>query len=419
MDFNERNAADLLAPLLEATPAPPRVDLDEAMGTARRRRRVHRAAGGAGVIATVAVVAVVVPLGINAMRTGAARIVSPAAGASATTTLHPAAPNAEPTSLSCSEHLLPVPDGVTMALVGGNGGDPTGRYLIGRSYPHGGNHEQPLIWDNGVPHKVPIKGDDADLSAVSSNGTAVGESFSGETQSAFIYRTGKVSKLGGLTNVGPVAVNNAGTVAGARNDHNTNLPIVWRTPSSPAMYLPLPGSKWRGSPDAVLDDGTIVGTVMPTFDSMTSQTIIWHADGTFRLLPQPTVPGVTGINGFWIGDVRGNVAFGRAVVNTKAGTAFYSIAQDLNSGVVTALGDPHFGLVAGNANHWLVGMAAGVTSPVPALWTPSTGIVKLPTLAKKTGIGDEAAYISDDGKVIAGQNTDKNGVIRAVVWRCH
>ena len=30
MDFNERNAADLLAPLLEATPAPPRVDLDEA-----------------------------------------------------------------------------------------------------------------------------------------------------------------------------------------------------------------------------------------------------------------------------------------------------------------------------------------------------------------------------------------------------
>jgi hypothetical protein len=417
MDINEDNAADVLAPLLEATPAPPRIDLYEAIGTARRRRRVHRTAGAAGVIATVAVVAIAVPLGINAMRTDAPPVVAPATGTSATTTPHPAVTNAEPTSLSCSEHLLTVPDGVTKAIVGGNGGDPTGRYLIGRSYPHSGL-EQPLIWDNGVPHKVPIKGDDADLTAVSSNGTAVGESFSGQTQSAFIYHAGKVSKLGGLTNVGPVAVNNAGTVAGTQDDHDTSLPIVWRTPSSPARHLPLPGSKWRGSPDAVLDDGTIVGTVMPTFDSMTSRTIVWHTDGTFQLLPQPAVPGVTGINGFWIDDVRGNVAVGRAVVATKAEEAFYSVAYDLNTGVATSLGNLQFALTAGNANHWLVGSTGHVNSPIPALWTPGTGIVKLPTLAKKTDIGDEAAYISDDGSIIAGQNIDKNGVIRAVEWHC-
>jgi len=419
MDINEHNAADVLAPLLEATPAPPRIDLYEAIGTARRRRRVHRTVGAAGVIATVAVVAVAVPLGINAMRTDAPPVVAPATSASATSTPHPAATNAEPTSLSCSEHLLPVPDGVTMAIVGGNGGDPSGRYLIGRSYPHGGNHEQPLIWDNGVPHKVPIKGDDADLDAITSNGTAVGESFSGQTQSAFIYRDGKVSKLRGLTNVGPAAVNNAGVVAGTKNDNSTNRPIVWRTPTSSATYLPLPGPSWRGSPDAVLDDGTIIGTVMPTFDSMTSRTIVWHTDGTFQFLPQPAVPGVTGINGFWIDDVRGNIAIGRAVVATKEEEAFYSVAYDLDTGVATALGNLQFALAAGNANHWLVGSTGHITSPTPALWTPSTGIVKLPTLAKKTDIGDEAAYISDDGSVIAGQNIDKNGVIRAVEWRCH
>ncbi len=370
-------------------------------------------------IATVAVVAVAVPLGINAMRSDAPPVVAPATSASATTTPHPAVTNAEPTSLSCVEHLLPVPDGVRMALIGANGGDPTGRFLIGRSYPGGGNHEQTLIWDNGVPHKVPIKGDDANLTAISSNGTAVGESFSGQTQSAFIYRDGRVSKLGGLANVGPSAVNNAGVVAGTKNDDNTNRPIVWRTPTSSATYLPLPGPNWRGSPDAVLDDGTIIGTVMPTFDSMTSRTIIWHTDGTFEFLPQPTVPGVTGINGFWIDDVRGNVATGRAVVATKEQTAFYSVAYNLDTGVATALGNLQFALAAGNANHWLVGWTGHLTSPTPAVWTPSTGIVKLPTLATKTGMGDEAAYISDDGKAIAGQNIDKNGVIRAVEWRCH
>jgi uncharacterized membrane protein len=70
-------------------------------------------------------------------------------------------------------------------------------------------------------------------------------------------------------------------------------------------------------------------------------------------------------------------------------------------------------------HHWLVGTTGHLTSPIPALWTPGTGIVKLRTLAKKTDLGDEAAYISDDGKVIAGQNIDKSGVIRAVEWRCH
>jgi len=48
-----------------------------------------------------------------------------------------------------------------------------------------------------------------------------------------------------------------------------------------------------------------------------------------------------------------------------------------------------------------------------------TGLVLLPTLTSKPDTGDEASFISEDGTIVAGQNTDRHGVIRAVEWRCH
>jgi uncharacterized membrane protein len=310
-----------------------------------------------------------------------------------------------------------VPDGVSKALVGG--GDPTGRYLIGRSYPGDKvNKEQPLIWDNGVAHKVPINGADPDMVAIASNGTAVAESFKGDVQSAFIYRGGKLTKLGGMTNVGPVDVNDAGMVAGVKDDNNTNVPIVWRTPTSPATALPMPGPNWRGSPSAVLDDGTIVGSIMPTFDSMTSTGVIWKPDGTFQLLPLPKIAGVTGINGLWIFNVRGNVVIGEGVKTTKQETAFYPVAYDLTTGTYTDLSKANMWVSGGNAQHWLVGFGVGL-HPKSLLWTPGTGVIQLPTLSAKDEMGDGPKYVSDDGAILAGQNTDKHGVIRAVVWHCH
>jgi hypothetical protein len=412
MYIDENNAADVLAPLRDESPAPPRIDLGQVKGEARRRLRRHHLATASGAVACMAAIAVAVPLGVAAVR-HAAPTSHPSVPAAAS-----ASTKAVPTSLSCTESLLPVPDGVTKALVGG--GDPTGRYLIGRSYPGDKvGKEQPLIWDNGVAHKVAVAGEDAGVVAISSNGTAVAESFNGNTQSAFIYRDGKLTNLGGMTNVGPVAVNDAGTVAGIKNDNDTLVPIVWRTPTSPATALPMPGPKWRGRPSAVLSDGTIIGSIMPTFDSMTSTGVIWKPDGTFELLPLPKIAGVTGINGFNAFNVSKNVLIGEAVESTSQETTFYPVAYDLTTGTYTDLSQAKMWLSGGNAQHWLVGSTGGLNAK-PALWTPGTGIIRLPALTAKGGdIGNQPAFVSDDGGVLAGQDTDKHGVIRAVVWHCH
>jgi hypothetical protein len=66
----------------------------------------------------------------------------------------------------------------------------------------------------------------------------------------------------------------------------------------------------------------------------------------------------------------------------------------------------------------MVGFTLPQETARPALWTPGTGIVKLPTLTKKADM-DAPAFISDSGDLLAGQDTDKHGVIRAVEWRCH
>jgi len=415
MNIDDGREADLMAPLLGAEPRPPRVDLRQAIGEARRRRRMHRVGGASGVVAAVAVVAVAVPLGINAARSAAP---APRGSGPASQPPHPSASaSAVPGSVSCTEQLLPVPDGVTMALV--SGGDASGRYLIGRSYPgNKGDDEQPLIWDNGVAHKVPINGADPELVAISTNGTAVGNAFSGGVESAFIYRDGTLSRLGGATNVEATSVNNAGTVAGSRDVDHSSLPVVWRTPTSPAKDLPMPSPSWRGTPSAVLDDGTVIGSVSPSVTSNESRGIVWHPDGTFQLLPLPEIAGAGGINGLWLYNVRGTVVLGRAVADTPQMTVFYPVAYDLTTGQYTDLSTARLNVSAGNSRHWLVG-SGPYSHPGALLWTPDTGLVKLPNLTGKPDVGDDAVYVSEDGTVIAGDNTDKHGVSRAVVWRCH
>jgi hypothetical protein len=76
MFIDENNAADVFGPLREANVAPPRVDLEAAIGIARRRRRKHRLAGASGVVVAVAAIAIVLPLGINATRHGTPPVAS-------------------------------------------------------------------------------------------------------------------------------------------------------------------------------------------------------------------------------------------------------------------------------------------------------------------------------------------------------
>jgi len=404
MDIDVTTAADVLAPLRDESPAPPRIDLGQVRGEARRRLRRRRIATASGAVAGVAVVAVLVPLGVAAARHGA-------------TTSHRT--NPATTSVSCTQSVLRVPDGVTMAIA--HGGDPTGRYLIGRSYPHGtAGQPLPLIWDNGVPHKVPIPGQYPEMTAISSNGIAIGDSSDGTAYSAFIYRDGKLTQLGGATNVNPMSVNNAGTVVGARaiGPDGASLPVVWRTPTSLATDLPMPGPAWRGVASDVLNDGTIIGLVAPSPTSTAFQLIIWPPIGSFHLVPLPRLAGVTGADAFWIFNVSQGVIVGAVTKTINSEPVFYPVAYDIATGVYTDLTKSHMSVTSGNAEHWLVGQSGTGNAAVASLWTPGTGVIRLPTLA---GIRllDQPLYISDDGRVLAGQDHDKNGVLHAVVWQCH
>jgi hypothetical protein len=415
MYIDERTAADVLAPLRDESSAPPRVDLRLVKSEARRRLRRRRVTTATGAFACMAAIAIAVPLGVAAVRHPTPVSHHPTPAATAPPTVSPT--SAVPKSLTCTESVLPVPGGVASAVI--TGGDPTGRYLVGQSYPQPtGDHYQPLIWDNGLAHKVPLPGLDAIMVAVSSNGTAVGQSFTGNVQSAFIYRDGRVTKLGGATSAGASAVNNAGMVVGGRIDHNVSVPVVWRTPTSPATDLPLPGPSWRGSASEILNDGSIVGAVSPSSTSSESQVIMWSPNGSFRLLPLPRVAGVTGITGFQPLNVSQNILIGNAIESTTNLMRFYGGAYELATGAYIDLSQAKMSVWGGNAQHWLVGAVLG-QDPSPSLWTPGTGLIRLPTLAATSEMTDQAIFVSDDGRVIAGSNTDKHRVERAVMWRCH
>ncbi|HKE66885.1 MAG TPA: hypothetical protein VKB59_19850 [Micromonosporaceae bacterium] len=410
MNTYEQNVVDALSPLRDESPAPPRIDLATVMAEGRRRRRTVRLATAGGTLAAVTVVAVLVPLGVAAVR-GSGPSTHPASTAAGTS-----ARAVAPTSLTCTEQLLPVPDGVTKALV--SGGDPTGKYLFGRSYPQRtGFHEQPLLWIDGVAHKIAIPGEDPTIGAVTSNGKAIGSSFNGDVETGYFVSDGKVTRLAGPKGSTATDLNSAGVIVGGRFGANgVSVPIMWKTPTSEPIDLRMPGPNWVGSATAINDDGTIVGEVSTSAHTVLSRTIVWQPDGSFQLIPLPTLAGVSGINSLLSFNLRGNVLIGEASVVTSQETAFYPLAYDLGTGKFTDLQHANLWVTGGNSQHWLAG--EGIHNK-PAIWTSGTGLVLLPTLTSKPDTGDQASFISEDGTIVAGQNTDRHGVIRAVEWRCH
>lgn len=69
---------------------------------------------------------------------------------------------------------------------------------------------------------------------------------------------------------------------------------------------------------------------------------------------------------------------------------------------------------ANPANQWI-----GVDALEPLAWSRATGIVRLPlpNLARPITLM-EPSYISDDGRIIAGNAQDSHGVTSPVLWTC-
>jgi hypothetical protein len=374
------------------------------------RRRRHRRRLGGVVAVTVAVAASTITVGeLRSLVGSGDSVETPGASASASAPAGPAAPK------ECRIDRLPVPAGHPASIV--TGGDPTGRYLVGRAYGSTGHVEKHrlLIWDNGRLTTVDMPGTDETFQDINGSGVAVGSSFDdGGGTSAYVYRDGKLTKLPApATFVEVRAVGENGTIVGAVRDSDVgpHRPLVWRDPAGQPQQLDLPNGSASGVAVDVGADGTIVGSVSKTgLDD--GQGYLWKPDGTGQMLPMPEINGKPA-NGWSPTSVHNGVIFGNAVVrsNTNPVLVNHPLLFDLRTGKFTILTHAYGG--EGNTMGWLLVTANPLSVAAP------TGRAILPPLAS-TGdrMIDRAAFISEDGRVIGGQSGDANGQMQAVRWTC-
>jgi hypothetical protein len=403
---------------------PPMVDLNLAMRTGRRRRQRRRLATTSGSVLGVVAVIAAAPVAVHAVHGRTPAVVAAPSGTGTATGRASASPStpAGPTSLTCVEARLPVPKPGQEGLV--TGADPSGRLMVGRVY-NGGHPAQVAIWDNGKLTTLTIPGGDAELVDITSEGVAVGESYVSNTvPTGWVYADGHLSKLAGPDGAVPVAIGEQGTIAGTEETGDGHTyPVVWHSTTSGAVRLPLPpGNTLGGMVRDVDSDGTIAGTVLqPSAAGASgeplSSGVVWRPDGSLELLPLPTEL-VAGVNGLEIHSIRNGVITAAATVSNATGKTLTPVTYDLATGKFTLLPGANIWIGAGNAK----GGIAGDANMTPAVYTPTTGVVSLPTLQKNnTGTPQArlATTISDDGLVIGGQDVDENEVITAVTWACH
>ncbi|MEU5939138.1 hypothetical protein ABZ807_08085 [Micromonospora sp. NPDC047548] len=420
MTTDEEDFAGLLRHLDDGPDRPSRVDLSTAIREARRRRRNRRTltASVAGVAAVAAVA--VVPLAVRADRP-AEQGPPMAAGTSASASLPP--PSSGPTT--CTAELLPIPGGAHKSQV--TGGDPTGRYLLGRSYPSSSFSYPVIIWDGDQAREVRLPGSSQQLVDVSPSGVAVGEAYVGDRPQPYVVRAGKATRLPGVAAGEATAISDDGRIVGARQDGDRRLPVLWSDPEKPAVDLPLPGPKWQGIAIGVDSDGTVVGKIQ-NGPHEALRAVVWRSGGKPELLPLPSVTGGTATD-FAPKSFQGGWITGRAYRREGDGPV-HAVRYHLARGEYVPL-PAELNPSAGNGRGWMVGLVDHTwrpsrSAPGPAIGTgllTDDGLVRLPDLDGRTGrYGADAVSISDDGQVIGGALDTKPGRqtidMRAVRWRC-
>src|SRR5262249_20322157 len=150
-----------------------------------------------------------------------------------------------------------------------SGADPTGRYIVGRSYP--GGKPSTVIWVDGRVQQAPMPGDDPILHDITSTGAAVGVSYVGGKTAAWYYADGTYTRLAGGEAFAN-SINERRTVAGAVREK----PAIWRSPGEQPTMLALPGPEWSGQAMAIDEDGTVVGEVSKNGGTRTAAA--WRPD---------------------------------------------------------------------------------------------------------------------------------------------
>ena len=413
---------DLLRSLDPEPPTPSTVDITRAIA-AGRKRRVRRGAGYAGVAAVTTLVVAGVAVAVGQHGAGPTRPTTVAASPKPSKQALPKgdytipgttgwAPPAATPPTSCTIEKLPVPDGVKMALVGG--GDPTGSWFVGRSYPKGGY--QAVIWHGGAATKVMLPGDlEENLVDVTSKGDAVGWSYvqskgNEGVQVPYAYVADKIIKLAGVTTGSANAINEAGAIAGEGDDRA----LVWPSATAAPIKLPVPKGTKKSLASDIDEDGTVVGSLDLEVP------FVWFADGTYRALPLPTINGKKAV-GARVFSIRNGWATGVADATARAKPAggagnVTAVRWNVRTGEVRLDDRGWDDMVdAANAQGWATGMVKG-----RATYLAGDHRIVLPEVAKHPAgtLSTIANTLSDDGKVIGGQSDDASDTIRAVVWHC-
>jgi len=409
MDSEETYGMRVLQPLNREPAAPSTVDIERAIADGRRHQRVRRAVGYTTVAGVTALALLALPTVAGAPRqTAAAPTTAPAPtgvdGSAEPTATPPVVQPAPAPPKACVVSKLPVLDGDPMSIV--TGADPTGRFILGRSYGRSGGAKTVLIWDAMKPSKVDMPGDDVQLGDISSSGIAVGLSFVDGEVTPWLYRDHKLTQLPGVTSGGAHAINDAGVIAGYRIDADGhNRPVIWPTLTSPAVDLPVPDG-WTGEAYDVDDDGTVVGTLAGPRGI--ERGYLWAPDGTRRELPKPHEAGPGSIRAFTI---RNGWVTGIAHGDNGA----MAVRWNIGSGQVSVFLKLNVRADMANKHGWLVGS----DQHGQGLFVSDLGPLLLPDLVQHRDPLDViATTLSDDGRVIAGQAEDGDEVYQAVVWEC-
>jgi hypothetical protein len=405
VEFDEQDGATLLRPLAGGQPrGASTVDIARAIADGDRHHRRVRLVGSAGAGATVVLVAVA---GWAVVADGSQK---PAPTNTATGKSPSPGPSPSPTpKKGCEVQQLATPAGEGVrAVVGGS--DPTGKYLVGRTYPNG--HPSTVVWENLQPRKLPMQGEDPMLSDATSTGVFIGSSFTGaDTITAWVYKGGKFLKVAGA-GATVSAINEREIIVGSVQGR----PAMWASPTAQPTMLALPAGKgWSGGASGIGEDGTIVGTLSNS-EFKEGQAYVWRPGGAApQRLAQPTVKGHPATM-YSAGEVRGDWVVGGAAYDEPVERGARWIAAprwNLRTGAVDTT-DGVFRAIDAQGN--IAGQLAVVAPdgtraplPLPGGLDPATAMVN-------------TEAISDDGSVIAGYLNTRDGSLDsqpiAVVWKC-
>lgn len=414
-------ARRLLTPLAGEPAAPSSVDVRRAIADGRRHLRTRRLTGVGAVAAVTALLVAGVPMVVDAARGAGDR--PPAADPATTGAISPSPPSAPAPPTECELELLPEPAGLAESVAFGSG--PTGRIVYGQSLAEVAENApepelpRPTLWIEGEPVPISIDGGAVTVRDVNSAGTAVlldeevtGEDVEGQARS-WRYQDGAVTRLAGA-NVRAKAINEQGVIAGTRAGRT--VPVVWPSPGSDPVDLPLPAGYEKVTVTDIADDGTVVAFAERSTGP--GRALLWRPDHSLLELPVPELE--WGPVSFPASSYQDGLVTAAVLVEDPTGDGRYRILQyDLATGRFDDLSseaplDPTSPL-PWNRHGWLAGEASAGQA---ALWTPTGGLVPLPDLGNHDWFANLPASITDDGHTVVGTVTDRDWESHAATWHC-